>query len=105
VVTLSDAGSRGEREDTSGDLAADILTQAGFQVVARHILPDERGQITALLRKLCDESQVRLVVTTGGTGLGPRDVTPEATLDVIDRALPGMAEAMRMESLKRRPSR
>lgn len=103
VLTLSDAGSRGERPDTSGDIAEAVLRQAGFDVVSRHILADDRDAISTYLRRLCDDDGVALIVTTGGTGLGPRDVTPEATLDVIDRALPGMAEAMRMESLKKTP--
>jgi molybdopterin adenylyltransferase len=94
VVTSSDAAHRGHRTDTSGELVARRLEQAGF-TVDRELVPDERSIISGLLRRLCDEQDRALVVVTGGTGLGPRDVTPEATLDVIERQVPGLAEAMR----------
>jgi molybdopterin adenylyltransferase len=94
VVTSSDAAHRGHRTDTSGELVARRLTAAGF-TVERELVPDERTVIAGLLRRLCDEQGQALVVVTGGTGLGPRDVTPEATLDVIEREVPGLAEAMR----------
>jgi molybdenum cofactor synthesis domain-containing protein len=94
VVTVSDGVAGGTREDRSGDALASLLGQGGFEVVRRHIVPDERTQIAALLRSLADDG-IPLVVTTGGTGLGPRDVTPEATLSVIDREAPGLAEEMR----------
>ncbi|MCF8566407.1 MogA/MoaB family molybdenum cofactor biosynthesis protein [Alicyclobacillus tolerans] len=103
VVTISDTLSQGKREDGSGDALEALLKEAGFQIAAREVVPDERELIAALLLKLCEPGQSRLVVTTGGTGIGPRDVTPEATLDVVQRTLPGMAEAMRMESLKHTP--
>jgi molybdopterin adenylyltransferase len=103
VITLSDGASRGTRADVSGDTLASLLDSIGFQVVHREILPDERSLISATLRRLATESRVDCIVTTGGTGVGPRDVTPEATKDVIDRELPGMAEAMRMETLRKTP--
>ena len=95
VVTSSDGVAFGHREDGSGDAVARLLEQAGFEVVRRAAVPDERDQIAALLRALADQDEVALVAVTGGTGLGPRDVTPEATEDVIDRRVPGLAEAMR----------
>ncbi len=103
VITLSDGVHHGTRVDKSGDLLEQRLASAGYEVVVRRVLPDERTELAALLRSLADDHGVRLVVTTGGTGLGPRDVTPDATRDVIDREVPGMAEAMRMESLKKTP--
>ena len=102
VLTISDSASAGKREDLSGPEARRILEEAGFEVVAVEVLPDERANIEARLRKASDEG-FRLVVTTGGTGLSPRDVTPEATLAVIDRQVPGIAELMRLESLKITP--
>ncbi len=98
VVTLSDKGARGEREDLSGAECVRMLEGAGIPVVATRIIPDERFEIEQTLIALASEG-LDLVVTTGGTGVSPRDVTPEATLAVIDRALPGMAEAMRQASL------
>ena len=103
VITLSDGVHHGTRIDRSGDVLEQRLTEAGFEVTERHALPDERAELAELLRTLADHRVVRLIVTTGGTGLGPRDVTPDATRDVMDREVPGMAEAMRMESLKKTP--
>jgi molybdopterin adenylyltransferase len=101
VVTISDACSRGEREDTSGAALRELLaTVAEFE--ESRVIPDERAQIEATLRELAADG-VDLVLTTGGTGLGPRDVTPEATLAVVERLVPGLAEAMRQESLKKSP--
>ena len=94
VVTASDGVHLGTREDASGAVVAAMLERAGFEV-AREVVPDERALIAALLVRLADEEQQALVVVTGGTGLGPRDVTPEATRDVIEREVPGLAEAMR----------
>jgi molybdopterin adenylyltransferase len=94
VVTASDRSAAGTREDLSGPAVADLLLAAGFRV-AREIVPDDRQVLAALLRRLADEGGQRLIVVTGGTGLGPRDVTPEATRDVIEREVPGLAEAMR----------
>jgi molybdenum cofactor synthesis domain-containing protein len=104
VVTLSDRGASGAREDRSGDLICELLEPAlDGRVVARKILPDERSVIERALLRLCDEEICDLVVTTGGTGLSPRDVTPEATLEVIDREIPGMAESMRAAGLAHTP--
>ncbi|MDR0906359.1 MAG: MogA/MoaB family molybdenum cofactor biosynthesis protein [Oscillospiraceae bacterium] len=100
VITISDKGSVGLREDTSGPLAVEMLKNAGFDVVYTSIIPDERGQIAAELIKCADERNIALVLTSGGTGFSPRDVTPEATLDVIERRVPGIPEAMRAESAK-----
>jgi molybdopterin adenylyltransferase len=102
VVTVSDKGAAGEREDRSGEVVRGALQEAGIEVVRRDIVPDDLEGLKALLGELCD-SGLNLVVTTGGTGLSPRDVTPEATLAVIEREVPGMAEAMRAESLKVTP--
>lgn len=95
VVTASDGVTTGHREDRSGRAVAEQLTAAGFTVTAREVVPDERDRIADLLRRLCDTDRVALVAITGGTGFGPRDVTPEATRDVLDREAPGLAEAMR----------
>ena len=100
VLTVSDGVSRGEREDASGDLLAELLAADGYDV-ERRVVPDERPAISRALRELADEAQV--VLTTGGTGLAPRDVTPEATLDVLDRQAPGISEALRADSVARTP--
>jgi molybdopterin adenylyltransferase len=102
VLTISDTASAGNREDLSGPEAKRILVEAGFDVAPVEILPDERAQIERRLRKASEEN-FRLVITSGGTGFSPRDVTPEATLAVIDRQAPGIAELMRLESLKMTP--
>lgn len=94
VVTASDGVSSGVREDASGPAVAALLVDAGFEVV-HAMVPDDRTAIAALLVRLADEERRALVAITGGTGLGPRDVTPEATRDVIEREVPGLAEAMR----------
>ena len=103
VVTLSDKGYTGEREDKSGPLICDMLGQAGYEVVETVLLPDEMEEIKKCLYKLCDEIRVDIVFTTGGTGLSARDCTPEATLAVATRNVPGIAEAMRMASLQITP--
>lgn len=95
IVTASDGVARGAREDASGDALAVRLADDGFEVSSRTTVPDERDQIAAVLRRLADDDGVDLVVVTGGTGFGPRDVTPEATEDVVDRRAPGLGEAMR----------
>jgi molybdopterin adenylyltransferase len=95
VVTASDGVSTGHRHDESGAAVARLLTEAGFEVVARTTTPDDRAVIAATLTRLADEDRVALVCVTGGTGFGPRDVTPEATRDVLEREAPGLAEAMR----------
>lgn len=103
LVTVSDKGAKGERDDTSGDLLAERLVAEGYHVLYRAVVPDEADQIAEKLRKYADEEKVALIVTTGGTGVSPRDVTPEATLEVITRTVPGMAEAMRAASMGKTP--
>lgn len=100
VLTVSDRSFRGERPDAGGPLVADLLEQAGYQVVRRDIVPDEQAQIEAALCAVADEGLAELLVTTGGTGFAPRDVTPEATLAVCDRLTPGIPEAMRYASMQ-----
>ena len=103
VLTLSDSVSRGEQVDSSGEIIAQILTPLGAEVVARDVLPDDAERISATLRAYADGGRVDLVVTTGGSGLAPRDVTPEATLQVVDRLVPGIPEAARMRTLAQTP--
>ncbi len=101
VLTLSDRGSKGEREDLSGPMIKEMLESIGAVVKYSGVLPDEKEMIK---EKLIEYSgKVDLILTTGGTGLSPRDVTPEATLDIVDREIPGIAEAMRSEGLKKTP--
>lgn len=101
ILTISDKGSRGEREDRSGAVIKDMLTKIDAQVVVYEIVPDERHIISERLKHFCEKAN--LVLTTGGTGVSPRDVTPEATRDVIEKELPGFSEAMRMEGYKNTP--
>jgi molybdopterin adenylyltransferase len=103
IVTVSDRGAAGEREDESGRVVAATLHAQGYEVRVRALVPDEIPAIVAELRRCVDVEKVALVVTTGGTGVAPRDVTPEATLQVIERPVPGMAEAMRTASLLKTP--
>ncbi|MGI8554315.1 MAG: MogA/MoaB family molybdenum cofactor biosynthesis protein [Dehalococcoidia bacterium] len=103
ILTLSDKGARGEREDRSGAAIRELLTPLGAAVAQYAILPDEREQIAAALRQWADSGELDLILTTGGTGLAPRDVTPEATRDVIERQAPGLEEAMRQEGLRHTP--
>lgn len=103
VVTASDTGYAGQREDLSTPAAVELLEQAGYLITHRVILPDDRKALAGELKRLCDESWADLVVTTGGTGFSPRDCTPEATADVVDRPAPGIAEAMRYNSLQITP--
>ena len=103
VITLSDKGSQGKREDKSGPLAAQMLTEAGYRVEETLLLPDDAAALRAQLLRLADGRQVNLILTTGGTGFSPRDVTPEATLAVADRNAPGIAEALRYHSLSITP--
>lgn len=98
VLTVSDRSARGERPDTGGPAVARALAAAGFRVDAMEIVPDERPRITAAIRRLA--RRAALVVTTGGTGVSPRDLTPEATRDAVDREVPGLGELMRAVSLK-----
>ena len=103
ILTISDKGSKGEREDRSGPALKEILEKAGFAIASFEVLPDDQPLLEQRLRHLADASRLDLVVTTGGTGVSPRDVTPDATLAVIDRQVPGMAEAMRANSLAKTP--
>ncbi|MCJ7575926.1 MAG: molybdopterin adenylyltransferase [Dehalococcoidia bacterium] len=103
ILTISDKGSRGERQDKSGEAIREILFRTDFRIVNYDIVPDEKELIIEKLIKWADEDGLDVVITTGGTGLTPRDVTPEATLAVVDRIVPGFAEAMRAESLKKTP--
>ena len=103
VITVSDKGFRGERADASGPLLCDLLKEKGFDVVYTAIVPDEKEQIQAELIKCADEKGIALVLTTGGTGFSPRDITPEATLDIVERPTPGIPEAMRAESMRITP--
>ena len=103
VITVSDKGARGEREDKSGPALCALALEHGYDVVCTSIIPDEIDQIKAELLRCCDELGVRLVLTTGGTGFSPRDVTPEATMAVVERATPGIPERMRAESMKITP--
>jgi molybdenum cofactor synthesis domain-containing protein len=100
VVTVSDKASVGERIDTGGPLVVAMLEAAGYDVVSTSIVPDEQDRIEARLVELADKYDVPLIVTTGGTGFSPRDVTPEATIAVCSRLTPGIPEAMRIASLK-----
>ncbi len=100
VVTVSDRAASGERRDESGDTLERMLLEAGAASVSRAVVPDEREQIASVLRQYCTGNRADIVITTGGTGLAPRDVTPEATRDVIEREAPGFAEAVRMGSLQ-----
>jgi molybdenum cofactor synthesis domain-containing protein len=102
VLTLSDKGSQGQRVDESGPVVKELLAPVG-EVVHVAILPDDLASIANLLIAWTDQKKLDLIVTTGGTGLSPRDVTPQATLKVIDYEIPGMAEAMRMQSLQKTP--
>ena len=95
VITVSDKGFRGEREDTAGPLAASMLKEAGYTVIAQTIVPDEQPMIEQELRRHADELGANLILTSGGTGFSKRDVTPEATLAVCERLAPGIPEAMR----------
>ena len=103
VITVSDKGYRGERVDTSGPNLVQILKDRGFDVAYTSIIPDEREMIKAELLKCSDELDIALVLTTGGTGFSPRDITPEAAMEVIERPTPGIPEAMRAESMRITP--
>jgi molybdenum cofactor synthesis domain-containing protein len=103
ILTISDSASRSEREDLSGPAVVGELRSLKAEIVATEVLPDDREQIASRLRHYADNTAANLIVTTGGTGLSPRDVTPEATKDVIEREAPGLAELMRAESLKITP--
>jgi molybdopterin adenylyltransferase len=104
VVTVSDKASRGERDDRGGPTIREMAEAAGARVVGYEVVPDDQAQISAALSQLVDERDVDVVLTTGGTGLAPRDVTPQATLAAIDYQVPGLAEAMRAASLAQTPA-
>jgi len=103
VVTVSDRGFRGERDDRSGQALVERLEAEGFEIFFKIVIPDEYAEIRKVLADLADGEKPALILTTGGTGVSPRDVTPEATLSVIERAVPGMAEAMRAAGLQKTP--
>ncbi len=103
VLTISDKASRGERADTSGDVIRELLTSIDAAVQRSEVVPDERERIAATLRVWADSGELDLIVTTGGTGLGPRDVTPEATAEMIERPVPGLGELMRAAGVKHTP--
>jgi molybdenum cofactor synthesis domain-containing protein len=103
VITVSDKGAAGQRKDLSGPEVERILKTIGIEVICKIIIPDEIHQIRDILVDLTDNKKIDLIVTTGGTGVAPRDVTPDATLSVIEKEIPGMAEAMRRESCKITP--
>lgn len=103
ILTSSDMGARGEREDTSGPLIRELFTAQGFDILRYEVVPDERDILEDRLRRWADDDTLDLIVTTGGTGLSDRDVTPEATRAVAHREVPGMAEAMRIQTLKYTP--
>jgi molybdenum cofactor synthesis domain-containing protein len=103
IITASDACSHGEREDKSGESLVELLTEIGARIVAKEILSDDLDPLSEKLREYADRPDVNLIVTTGGTGFGPRDNTPEATLRAIEREAPGLAEAMRIQTLKNTP--
>ena len=100
VITSSDSGFRGEREDVSGQVICEILEREGYQVVYQEILPDERALLAAEMARIADEDMADLILTTGGTGFSSRDFTPEATQDVCQRMVPGIPEAMRACSME-----
>ena len=103
VITVSDRGFRGERDDRSGQALVERLEAEGFEIFFKIVIPDEYAEIRKVLADLADAEKPALILTTGGTGVLPRDVTPEATLSVIERAVPGMAEAMRAAGLQNTP--
>ena len=98
VITISTSRAAGGEDDASGDALAALAAETGLEVAGREVIPDERTLIASHLRHWCDQGGVDLVLTTGGTGMAPNDVTPEATRDVIEREAPGIAEAIRLES-------
>lgn len=104
IITVSDKGSRGERVDESGLTIKKLMAKAGAKIVLTEIVPDEQELIEAHLADICDSGQADLILTTGGTGFSSRDVTPEATKEVMEKEVPGIAEVMRAESLKKTPN-
>ena len=103
VLTISDRSSRGEREDRSGPLIKEIALQRGWEVIASDIIADEQVEIERQLASWCDSGEIDLILTTGGTGFSPRDRTPEATRNVVERLAPGLVEAMLVRSMSKTP--
>jgi molybdopterin adenylyltransferase len=103
ILTISDLGAQGRRADTSGDAIVTWSAANSYEVVVRSTVPDEAGQVAGKLARWADSGQVDVILTTGGTGLSPRDITPEATITVLDRPAPGIAEALRVRSAPRFP--
>jgi molybdopterin adenylyltransferase len=103
VITISDRGYRGEREDASGKVIQEMVQGLGAEVAFSTVIPDEQEEIKRVLLQGADEMGLDLIVTTGGTGVSPRDRTPDATREVVEQEIPGFAEAMRMEGLKKTP--
>jgi molybdopterin adenylyltransferase len=103
ILTVSDRSSRGERLDLSGPLLRQLLESQGWLVVATDVIPDDLGQISARLREWCDADRADVVLTTGGTGVAPRDFTPQATREIIEKEVPGLSEAMRAAGFPRNP--
>ena len=99
IITSSDTGYRGEREDLSGSAIREIAEKNGYEVVSMDLLPDDRKMLTEKMAQIADENLAELILTTGGTGFSPRDITPEATEDIIERRVPGIPEAMRAYSM------
>jgi len=104
ILTISDSVSRGEREDRSGPALVERCRQLGWQVTSALLVSDDPSSVRSQLRTICDSGHVDLLLTTGGTGLGPRDTTPEATLDVADRTIPGLAEEIRRKGGEKTPT-
>lgn len=104
IITVSDKGSKGERIDESGPAIREMVENAGWQVLDYKIVPDERDRIQSEIIRMVDGERLDLVLTTGGTGLSPRDITPEATKGVIEKEIPGLAEAMRMKTMDITPA-
>ena len=103
VITLSDKGFKGEREDISGPTLINRLKEEGYEIVEYILIPDDKKMLQQSLKRLCDQRDVNLILTTGGTGCAPRDITPEATKEILDKEVPGISEAIRAESLKITP--
>jgi molybdenum cofactor synthesis domain-containing protein len=103
ILVISDRGWSGERPDKSGQVAKELISRLGVEVAKYEVVPDETEVISKQLREWSDTVGLDLIITSGGTGLSPRDVTPEATLAVIDKIIPGLTEAMRMATMKRKP--
>lgn len=100
ILTASDKGAAGEREDKSGLLIRELLEAKEYQIVFYKVLPDDRNQLAETMKQICDQHQADLLLTTGGTGFSPRDCTPEATLDIAEKLVPGIPEAIRAYSLQ-----